>query len=135
MFEVSRTKCLCLYKRQRRNTHTHLNLKTFILIGHINNLPSPPAVQKNTFDCDNAPRIREWCVLVSAELVLDGRQPLLTLPQLRLGEAVSVLRAQGVAQLLQGLEVLPCLGEAAIHCKTSLLRTVSTLLLLLQPEV
>lgn len=66
------------------------------------------------------PRIREWCVLVSAELALDGSQPLLTLPQLSLGQAVSILGAQGVTQLFQSLEVLSCLGEAAIRRDTSL---------------
>lgn len=60
------------------------------------------------------PGIREWCLLVTTELPLNGSQPVLTLPQLSLGQAVSVLRAQGVTQTSQGLEVLPCLGKAAI---------------------
>lgn len=40
-----------------------------------------------------SPRFREWCVLISTELMLDGSQPLFTLPQLRLSQAVSILRA------------------------------------------
>lgn len=52
--------------------------------------------------------------MVTTELPLNGSQPVLTLPQLSLGQAVSILRAQGVTQTSQGLQVLPCLGKAAI---------------------
>lgn len=70
--------------------------------------------------------------MVSTELALDGGQPLLTLPELSLGQAVGVLRAQGVTQLFQGLEVLPRLSQAAIHREASLInvdraKTVSVL--------
>jgi len=58
--------------------------------------------------------------LISAELPLDGGQPGLTLPELRLGQAVGVLGAQGVTQLPQGLEVLPRLGEAPLRREASL---------------
>lgn len=68
----------------------------------------------------STPRFREWCILVSAELSLDGGQSVLTLPELSLRQAVSILRAQGVTQLFKGLEVLPGLGEAGVLGNTGL---------------
>ena len=54
-------------------------------------------------------------VRLPAELPLDGGQPLLTLPQLGLGEAVGVLWAQGPTELPEGHQVPPRLGRAALR--------------------
>lgn len=71
------------------------------------------------------PRFGDRCILVTAELPLDGRQPVLTLPQLGLGQAVGVLGAQRVTQLLQGLQVLLRFHQAAVCCDTRLAQNES----------
>lgn len=68
-------------------------------------------------ETDDAPRsspgLGQRCFLVSAELALDVSQPALALPQLGLGEPVSVLWVQGVTQLLQSLQAASRLRHAA----------------------
>lgn len=66
-------------------------------------------------------RFRTRCVMLSTELTLDGSQPIFTLHKLGLCQAVSVLRAQGITQLFQGLKVLSCLCK--ICCNASLLNS------------